>query len=301
MTDTTPTPSTCRDGTARRRTSRKIVFVSASLVGAALVATGIGLTTTGRVSLPAAIAQQAADGYRAPSPGFVAELPAAVYDAVLPGLVPWTEPSADAITRTATITADVPLYGEDRDEPVGRLLAEDFLDNPTTVVPVATDGLWTLVLTPARVQLPSKAGDDAPAQSAGWVRTDVLEDGVALDSKVAVSESEQTLTVTRGDQSVVYDVGVGTAEAPTPIGVTGYLQARYLDPSQGQSTYPIQLTSLHSTAADEPYQGDDGGLIGAHYSNAAAGSVSHGCIRLTHAAAAALNQLPLGTPITISA
>lgn len=64
-------------------------------------------------------------------------------------------------------------------------------------MPVATDGLWTLVLTPARVQLPSTAGGAAPAQSAGWVRTDALEDGVALDARVAVSVSvsEQTLTV----------------------------------------------------------------------------------------------------------
>ena len=29
--------------------------------------------------------------------------------------------------------------------------------------------------------------------------------------------------------------------------------------------HPIQLTSLHATAADEPFGGSDGGLIGIHF------------------------------------
>jgi lipoprotein-anchoring transpeptidase ErfK/SrfK len=58
------------------------------------------------------------------------------------------------------------------------------------------------------------------------------------------------------------------------------------------------LTSLHSSAADEPYLGHDGGLIGVHYNATATGNVSHGCVRLNVAAINAVNALPLGTLIT---
>lgn len=302
MTDTTPTtPEPTRQETGvRRRRRRLLVFLAGGLVLVATAGTGIVLATGGGGVVAAAVAPVAADGYRAPASSTTAKLPAAVYDAVIPGLLPHTTTDVAAMTRTATLRADAPLYGADRKALVARLQAKDFLGEPTTIVPVRTSGEWTLVLTPARVQLPSKADGNAAAQSAGWIRTSLLSKGHALDARVSVSVGAQTLTIARGDQSVAYQVGVGTAEAPTPTGVTGYLQARYLDPKQGQSTYPIQLTSLHSAAQDEPYKGSDGGLIGAHYADTATGAVSHGCIRLTHAAVAAVNQLPLGTPITIT-
>lgn len=302
MTDTTPTtPEPARNAvrTPRRR-RRVIAIVAGVLVAAAAIGAGVVLTNGGGEVVAAAVAPAAADGYRAPASSTTAKLPAAVYDAVIPGLVPYTSTDVAGITRTATITADAPLYGTDRKEPVGRLQAKDFLGVSTTVIPVKTDGSWTLVLTPARVSLPSKTTGDAAAQSAGWIRTDLLTKGHTLDARVAVSVAKQTLTITRGGQTVSYKIGVGTPDAPTPTGVTGYLQARYFDPKQGQSTYPIQLTSLHSAAQDEPYKGDDGGLIGAHYADTASGAVSHGCIRLTHAAIAAVNQLPLGSLITIT-
>ena len=302
MTDTTPTtpePSRHAARTPRRR-RRVIAIVAGGLVAAAAIGAGVVLSTGGGDVVAAAVAPAASDGYKAPASSATAKLPAAVYDAVIPGLVPYTSTDTTDITRTAAIAADAPLYGKDRQEPVGRLLAKDFLGEPTTVIPVRTSGSWTLVLTPARVQLPSKADGNAAAQSAGWIRTSLLTKGHTLDARVSVSVAKQTLTITRGDQTVSYKVGVGTPDAPTPTGVTGYLQARYLDPKQGQSTYPIQLTSLHSAAQDEPYKGSDGGLIGAHYADTASGAVSHGCIRLTHAAVAAVNQLPLGTPITIT-
>jgi lipoprotein-anchoring transpeptidase ErfK/SrfK len=63
--------------------------------------------------------------------------------------------------------------------------------------------------------------------------------------------------------------------------------------------YPIQLTSLHATTKDEPYGGEDGGLIGIHYNQTTTGAVSHGCVRLTAEAIQAVNRLPLGTPVTM--
>ena len=98
-----------------------------------------------------------------------------------------------------------------------------------------------------------------------------------------------------------FPAGVGAGGTPTPTGVVGYVQARYLDPAQDQTVHPITLTTLHSSAADEPYGGDDGGLIGVHYESAARGAVSHGCVRLDGDAIDAVNALPLGTVVQVVA
>ncbi|WP_240183645.1 L,D-transpeptidase [Leifsonia aquatica] len=118
-----------------------------------------------------------------------------------------------------------------------------------------------------------------------------------------VSVSAQSLTITdaTGRAEHTFAVGVGAPGTPTPVGVTGYLEAQYLDPDQGQRLHRIQLTSLHATAADEPYGGSDGGLIGIHYESEASGAVSHGCIRLGADAITAVDALALGTPIVIIA
>ncbi|GAB3573176.1 hypothetical protein GCM10027406_01240 [Leifsonia lichenia] len=232
----------------------------------------------------------------------VAALPAAVYDAVIPGLV--AGPEHPQFGAAHTVGFDAAVYGDDFATPVARIPAKNFLGTPSVIVPVATRGAWSLVLTPSRQVLPSAVpeGTTAPAQTAGWMPTHLLRPLNDLPKRVVVSVSEQTLTVTDADGTIVetFPVGVGTDETPTPTGVTGYLQARYLDPAQGQSTHRIQLTSLHATGDDEPFAGSDGGLIGMHYQDAASGAVSHGCIRLGTAAITAVDALPLGTPIQIA-
>ena len=156
------------------------------------------------------------------------------------------------------------------------------------------------MLTPSRQLLPSTSNGRAAAQTSGWIPVSALEAGHPVNASVVISASAKTLTVMVGSTvSAVFAVGVGTAGTPTPTGVTGYLQARYLDPAQEQSRYPVQLTSLHSSAADEPFGGSDGGLIGLHYERNASGAVSHGCVRLPAAAIEAVNTLPLGTLVTI--
>jgi len=199
-----------------------------------------------------------------------------------------------------TISTDTPIYNDAR-VAVARFAFMNFTGRPTVIVPVRTDGAWTLVMTPARQKLPSEAGGAAPAQTAGWVRTDALDRTTTVDRRVVISTGEQKLRIEdfSGTVEQSFDVGVGAPGTPTPTGVTGYLQERYLDPQQGQATYPIQLTSLHAAAQDEPFQGEDGGLIGMHYFPAHSGSVSHGCIRLSEAAVTAVNALPLGTSVTI--
>lgn len=227
-----------------------------------------------------------------------AGLPAAVHDAVVPDLfaAPDTAPVAAGRLRM-----DLPLYGEDRDRPVAVLPARDFLGDATTVAVTRSDGDWSVVLTPARRVLPSAAGPDgAPAQTAAYVRTDALPPLRPVDTSVIVSVARATMTVRAGKREQQFPVGVGTPGTPTPTDVSGYLQARYTDPAQGQSAHRIQLTSLHATRQDEPYGGDDGGLIGIHVGPIGGGAVSHGCIRVGPDALAAIDVLPLGTAIRLT-
>ena len=240
----------------------------------------------------------------------IAALPEARYDAVIAGLLP-ARGTADG-NSAYRLREDTALYAADLVTPVSRLAARNFLGEPTVVVPVESFGDWVRVLTPARQRLPSDGADSsrpdpagtdpagrlAPAQSSAWLRTDFLFSPTALANRIVVTVSAQTLRII-GVDSRTWAVGVGAPGTPTPIGVTGYLEARYRDAAQGQAEHPVQLTSLHSTAADEPFGGDDGGLIGIHFQASASGAVSHGCIRVPMEALAAIDALPLGTLITI--
>ncbi len=231
-----------------------------------------------------------------------AALPEARYDAVVGGLLPWTRTmTTDTVFR---LTADAPLFGADRQQPVARFAARDFLGQPSAVVGVRRDGPWELVLTPARRQLPSAAGASGAApQTAAWVPAALLTNGTTPTSRVVVSTADQSVSIVSTATGAVqqrFQAGVGTSTTPTPTGVSGYLEQRYADPSQGTGDHPIQLTSLHSSAADEPYGGHDGGLIGMHWNATTSGAVSHGCVRLDAAAVAALDALPLGTLVTVA-
>jgi len=230
-------------------------------------------------------------------------LPEAAYSAVIPGLISFQAAHAPAEAKSAySLASDSALYGPGASGAIAHLPAKNFLGTNSVVVPVAASGDWTLILTPSRSALPSATGGKAPAQTAAWVRTTLLIDATPLTQTIVVYVGAQTLSIVKVDGSVsaTFSVAVGASATPTPTGVTGYLQARYLDPAQNENVHPIQLTSLHSSAADEPFGGRDGGLIGIHYYAANSGAISHGCVRLTSAAIVAVNALPLGTLITLA-
>jgi len=291
-------------------TRRTIVTTAAAGVVALAAATGgvLAVTADREPAAPtrSAVAEPPAPSavpYAAPSSEVVAGLPEARYDAVIAGLLPFAAADVpEAASAVYSIAADAPLYGDDTTEPVARLAAKNFLGQNTVVVPVDVDGDWTLILTPSRASLPS-TDPEAPAQTAAWVRSELLTKAQDLRSHVVVSVAAQTVSIVdaSGATTKSFDAGVGTSDTPTPTGVAGYLQARYLDPAQDQTVHPIQLTSLHSDSADEPYEGADGGLIGIHYQEASSGAVSHGCVRLSADAIDALNTLPLGTLVMFEA
>jgi lipoprotein-anchoring transpeptidase ErfK/SrfK len=291
--------------------TRTVRVASTTLAAALLLTLGLTActatsttTSTKPTTSRSATATPTADPYRAPSASVVSTLPEAQYDAVIGGLLPYYDAT---IPKTAdesyTISADAPLYGDDRAKPVARLAAKNFLGDPTVVVPVQVSGAWAMVMTPARQALPSAVQSGAAAQSAAWIRRDLLTKKTALADHVVISVGKQTVAIVGTDGKTVkeFPAGVGAGGTPTPTGVIGYIQARYLDPAQNQTVHPIQLTTLHSSAADEPYGGHDGGLIGVHYESVARGAVSHGCVRLDGDAVDAVNALPLGTVVQIVA
>lgn len=305
-----------------RRTARAVAAVAGSVVLIA-GAGALAITLSGpagstalpsrsiaapAASTPARPAPQATPAAQAPvppvlSPAQVAALAPADYRAVIPGLLP--APPTATWMSVFHLQADTPLFGADRTAPIARFESRDFLGEPSVVVRVAVDGPWSLVLVPSRQILPSQAGAgrSAPAQSAGWLPTSALTSDATVQNRIVVSVSAQSLTITdaAGRPEQTFSVGVGDQGTPTPVGVTGYLEARYLDPAQGQRVHRIQLTSLHATVADEPYGGTDGGLIGIHFESVSTGAVSHGCVRLGAEAIAAVDALALGTPIIIVA
>lgn len=241
--------------------------------------------------------------YVAPTEAEIAALPEAMYSAVIPGLVAYQHDGVpEAATAVYSIAADSPLYGDDRTTPVARFAAKNFLAEDSVIVPVEFDGDWALVLTPSRQALPSQQ-PDAPAQTAAWLPRNLLTKLQDLKSHIVVSVGDETVSIVdaTGEVTQSFDAGVGAEGTPTPIGAVGYMQARYLDPAQNQAVYPIGLTSLHSSAKDEPFGGGDGGLIGIHYQSNRAGQVSAGCVRLSGDAITALNELPLGTPVVMTA
>ena len=237
--------------------TRTVRAVSSTVAAALLLALGLTActaqdTTTSTKPTPSTSATATADPYAAPSAAQVAILPEARYDAVIGGLLPYYEAT---IPKTAdesyTIAADAPLYGDDRSKPIARLAAKNFLDDPTVVVPVKVSGDWAMVMTPARQSLPSATGGTAAAQSAAWIRRDLLEEHESLQQHVVISVGKQTVSIVGSDGRTVEDfpAGVGAGDTPTPTGVVGYIQARYLDPAQDQTVHPIQLTTLHSATA----------------------------------------------------
>ena len=273
----------------------------------------ISRTSTRTLPAPVPVPVPVIDPYRLPEPAVVALLPKARYDSVIGGLLAFQQntPSAGIAQATNralpaiayTLVSDALVYGSIAGDPVALMPAVNFLGDSSVIVPVETVGNWALVLLPSRQRLPSASGGFAPAQSMGWIRRDLLRNPTRLAAHVVIALSARTMTIVtsaENDSHAVFAVGVGTAATPTPSNVTGYLQARYLDPAQNQRTRAVQLTSLHSSVADEPYGGSDGGLIGIHYETTATGAISHGCVRLSAAALAAVSALPLGTLITIN-
>jgi lipoprotein-anchoring transpeptidase ErfK/SrfK len=160
---------------------------------------------------------------------------------------------------------------------------------------------WVQVLLPIR-----------PNGSYGWVRAADV-DLVANPYRIDVTLGTHTITVHKGVE-VLYTgpVAVGATDPPLPdVGKatptpTGEYYLRVLlqapDPNTVYGPYAYGLSS-HSDSLDS-FEGGDA-EIGIHGNNDASvlgTDATHGCIRMDNAAITALaKQLPLGTPVEVTA
>jgi len=300
-----PNPAAAAPRNSKRRRRTLIISAASAVAVVAIGVTSVTLTQLGNAPKHDIVAPVTAvpkpttqEQIAALSMAKTLALPRADYTATIPGLIAWSSTITGPV-QVGTVKTITPLYGEYRKTAVARLDKQDFLGKPVVVPVIATDGQWSEILTPARVNLPSTSKGNAPAQSAAWVPTANLVGLTPVPAHVRVNLSELTLTVTGMDgQEQTFPVAIGKTDTPTPAGVSGYLEARFVDASQGTGDQPIQMTSLHSQTQDAPVSGGIGGVIAMHYFDARAGAVSHGCLRLSAEAVAALNAIPLGSIVT---
>ena len=161
---------------------------------------------------------------------------------------------------------------------------------PTVVFAVGrtrtSSGLWYRISVPMR-----------PNGRYGWVRAAAVSLR-PVGTRIIVDRSARTLTLYRGEK-VRYRTrtAVGAPGTETPIGyfyVTAAFKAR--EPFLGAYAFE---TSAYSRLSEWP----GGGIVGIHgtpYPKLLGRAVSHGCIRISNAAALAFRRLvPVGTPVRI--
>jgi lipoprotein-anchoring transpeptidase ErfK/SrfK len=139
-----------------------------------------------------------------------------------------------------------------------------------------------------------------PGRNTGWVPRHALGGYTVVDTRLVVDLERYTATLYRAGRPVFRaEVGVGTANAPTPRGnffvrneLTAYASAFYGPVAFGTSARSPVLTDWPA-----------GGFIGIHGTDRPdllPGRVSHGCIRMRNQDILRLARLmPVGTPLTI--
>jgi lipoprotein-anchoring transpeptidase ErfK/SrfK len=163
---------------------------------------------------------------------------------------------------------------------------------PRVFLVTQRQGDWLRVLLPMR-----------PNGTQGWIRTSE----VTLSEnayRILIEMGAHRIRVWRGSDVVTDEpVGVGRGNTPTPGGqyyITELL--RQPNPSGAYGPYAYGLSGYSNVL--RTFAGRDG-VIGLHGTNDPAGlghDVSHGCIRMSNAGITKLaNQLPLGTPVVITA
>jgi lipoprotein-anchoring transpeptidase ErfK/SrfK len=139
-----------------------------------------------------------------------------------------------------------------------------------------------------------------PGRDTGWLPRKALGGYTVVDTRLVVDLDRYTATLYRSGRPVFRaEVGVGTADAPTPRGnffvrneLTAYASAFYGPLAFGTSARSPVLTDWPA-----------GGFIGIHGTDRPdllPGRVSHGCIRMRNQDIIRLAGLmPVGTPVTI--
>lgn len=171
---------------------------------------------------------------------------------------------------------------------VFRQFRADF--RPTTLLVLgerrAGNGRWLKVSVPGR-----------PNGRVGWVRAATVHTR-PVETRIVVDLSARRLRVVEdGRTRFATRVAIGKRGAETPLG-RFYVTATF-KPKEGYLGSHAFETSAYSKLSDWP----GGGIVGLHGTSQPqllGRRVSHGCIRMSNAAALVLKRLtPAGTPLSI--
>jgi lipoprotein-anchoring transpeptidase ErfK/SrfK len=137
-----------------------------------------------------------------------------------------------------------------------------------------------------------------PNGTMGWIPADSVELAPTAN-RIVVHRRSRTIDVySHGRRALHAIVAIGAPGMETPVGHY-YVQARFVPDDSFLGVFALE-TSAYSKLSEWP----GGGVVGIHGTSMPqllGQAVSHGCVRVANATAAALRRLaPLGTPITIS-
>lgn len=118
-------------------------------------------------------------------------------------------------------------------------------------------------------------------------------------SSIRVERGNKVLRLfVAGEERLRTTVAVGKAGAPTPVGYF-YVTSRFVPNNPFLGVFALELSAYSPTLTDWP----GGGVVGIHGTSMPqllGQNVSHGCIRVSNAAARKLQQLaPVGTAVRV--
>ena len=152
---------------------------------------------------------------------------------------------------------------------------------------------WFKILVPER-----------PNGRTGWIRvTDPKQVQVdELPDRIEVDLSDRKLNYFRnGKRAARFSVGVGTEQYPTPKGMFFvWASVPQKDPAGPYGRFALGLSGFSPVLSDWP----GGGRAAIHGTSDPADrgeKVSHGCVRVYNDDMRYLEDVPLGTPVLISA
>jgi lipoprotein-anchoring transpeptidase ErfK/SrfK len=136
-----------------------------------------------------------------------------------------------------------------------------------------------------------------PNGTTAWIRAGAVALRPTLN-RILVHRGLRTIEVFRGERRLLHaKVAVGAPGRETPLG-DFYVTARFHPDDPFLGVFALE-TSAYSRLTEWP----GGGVVGIHGTSKPwllGRAVSHGCVRVSNATAAALRRLaPLGTPISI--
>lgn len=152
---------------------------------------------------------------------------------------------------------------------------------------------WFKILVPER-----------PNGRTGWIRVEDPK-SVQLDElpdRIEIDLSEYRLNYfLKGKRVARFTVGVGTDQYPTPVG-TFFVWASVpqKDPAGPYGRFALGLSGFSPVLSDWP-GGGRSAIHGTAVESDKGAKVSHGCIRVYNTDMQILENVPLGTPVLISA